>query len=96
MKVSPPQDRAGETENSPPAYMAGVTARALMSKSFPPIQWIVRPVLVEGLTVFAGPPKLGKSWAMLGVALAVASGGIALGISRCEQGDVLYLRISVQ
>nr|WP_254908101.1 AAA family ATPase [Sphingobium sp. GW456-12-10-14-TSB1] len=76
--------------------MAGVTARALMSKSFPPIQWIVRPVLVEGLTVFAGPPKLGKSWAMLGVALAVASGGIALGISRCEQGDVLYLRISVQ
>ncbi|CAN5199356.1 hypothetical protein BH10PSE12_BH10PSE12_36530 [soil metagenome] len=64
-----------------------------MSRTFPPIQWIVRPILVEGLTVFAGAPKLGKSWAMLGVAVAVASGGMALGISRCEQGDVLYLAL---
>ncbi|KZC82511.1 hypothetical protein AYR46_03900 [Sphingobium yanoikuyae] len=75
------------------ALRTGITARALMSKSFPPIQWIVRPLLVEGLTVFAGAPKLGKSWLMLGVAVAVAGGTMALGLNRCEQGDVLYLAL---
>jgi RecA-family ATPase len=75
------------------AARSGISARALMTKTFPPIQWIVRPILVEGLTVFAGAPKLGKSWAMLGIAVAVAGGGVALGMNRCDQGDVLYLAL---
>ena len=48
--------------------------------------------IVEGLTILAGAPKLGKSWLMLDVAAAVRMGGNALGVT-CEQGDVLYLAL---
>ena len=41
------------------------------------------------MTVFAGKPKIGKSWLMLGVALGVARGTKALG-QKVEKGDVLY------
>ncbi len=43
--------------------------------------------------VAAGKVKMGKSWMMLGVAVAVATGGMALGIMRVEQGEVLYLAL---
>jgi RecA-family ATPase len=46
--------------------------------------------IVEGLTLFAGKPKVGKSWLLLHVAFAVAEGGLTLGNVQCEQGDVLY------
>jgi DNA-binding transcriptional ArsR family regulator len=49
--------------------------------------------IVEGLTVFAGAPKIGKSWLMLALAFAVAVGGLALGSIACEAGDVLYLAL---
>jgi hypothetical protein len=64
-----------------------------MSKTFDPVRWIVRGYIVEGLTVFAGAPKLGKSWLMLGVSVAAASGGEALQAIPCEAGDVLYLAL---
>ena len=41
----------------------------------------------------AGAPKLGKSWLGLGLAIAVASGGYALGKVGVVQGDVLYLAL---
>lgn len=66
------------------------TARQLQAMEFPPIRWIVEPFVVEGLTIFAGKPKLGKSWLALDVALAVAFGGVALGNIQCEAGRVLY------
>jgi DNA-binding transcriptional ArsR family regulator len=70
-----------------------ITARELMTRRFDPINWIVQSYIVEGLTVFAGAPKMGKSWLMLGVAAAVAGGGTALGSIPCEAGDVLYLAL---
>ncbi|MCW3796882.1 AAA family ATPase [Sphingomonas sp. BN140010] len=72
---------------------AGISARDLMSKAFAPIKFVVPGYLVEGLTVFAGAPKLGKSWAVLDWAVAVASGGLAFGSVGCIQGDVLYLAL---
>jgi hypothetical protein len=45
---------------------------------------------VEGLTLFAGKPKVGKSWLLLHAAFAVAEGGLTLGNAQCEQGNVLY------
>jgi hypothetical protein len=72
---------------------AGISARDLMGKTFPPIKFVVPGYLVEGLTVFAGAPKLGKSWLALGWALAVASGSEAFGSIPCVQGDVLYLAL---
>jgi RecA-family ATPase len=47
----------------------------------------------EGVTLLAGAPKLGKSWLMLNVAVAVASGGKAFGSIDVEQGAVLYLAV---
>lgn len=49
-------------------------------------------VLPEGLTIFAGVPKVGKSWFMLHTAIAKAAGGLVLG-QDCERGDVLLLAL---
>ena len=57
---------------------------------FEPIKYVVRGIIVEGLTLLAAKPKLGKSWLMLHVAIAVARGGFTLGEIHCEEGDVLY------
>jgi replicative DNA helicase len=57
------------------------------------VRYVVPGYIAEGLTVLAGRPKLGKSWLALDLAIAVATGGSALGSSRIEQGDVLYLAL---
>lgn len=71
---------------------AGVyfTADALVSAYFPPVRWAVHGLIAEGLVVFAGPQKVGKSTLGLGICLAVAEGGKALGRIDVEEGDVLY------
>lgn len=68
------------------------TARDLMSREIAPARFIADGLISEGLTIFAGNPKLGKSWLMLNLALAVAFGGYFLGI-KVECGDVLYLAL---
>jgi len=45
----------------------------------------------EGFLVLAGRQKLGKTWLAIDLALAVATGGAAIGSIMCEQGDVLYI-----
>lgn len=65
----------------------------LMSQEFPPPRWAVPGVIAEGLSFCAGAPKAGKSWLGLGLAVAVASGGVALGRIPVEEGDVLYLAL---
>ena len=57
---------------------------------FEPIKYVVPGVIVEGLTLFAGKPKIGKSWLLLHAAIAVARGGFTLGDIHCDEGDVLY------
>src|SRR5712692_7269943 len=65
----------------------------LMALELPEPRWAVTGLLPEGLNIFAGRPKTGKSWLMLGTAIAVASGGRALGQVKVAQGDVLYLAL---
>ena len=62
----------------------------LDAQTFPPLQWAVPGLIAEGMGLLVGPPKLGKSWFALGVGLAVAQGGYALGKIRVEQRPVLY------
>jgi hypothetical protein len=69
------------------------TAADLLTTDFPPIKWAVDNVIVEGLNLFAGPPKVGKSWAALGVGVAVARGGVAFSSIPVDEGDVLYLAL---
>jgi hypothetical protein len=68
-----------------------VTAPQLDAMEFPPLRWIVQDVLPEGCTLLAGKAKSKKSWLALGIAVAVAFGGKALGHLECTPGTVLYL-----
>lgn len=65
----------------------------LMATEFPPPRWAIPGLLAEGLTICAGAPKLGKSWMVLNIAVAVASGGHALGKVPVDPGEVLYLAL---
>lgn len=69
-----------------------IDAETLLGMDFPPVQYVVPGYVPEGLTILAGRPKLGKSWMALGFAIAVATGGDALG-EECEAGDALYLAL---
>jgi hypothetical protein len=69
------------------------TAAELMATDFPEPRWAVPGVVAEGLTVLAGPPKAGKSWLALGLGLAIAAGGKALGAIDVEPGPALYLAL---
>lgn len=66
------------------------TAVDLMETTFPEPRWAVDGLIAEGLNLLVGAPKIGKSWLALGLAVAVASGGAALGRVKVEAGDVLY------
>ncbi len=72
---------------------APFTLQELLARQLPPIQWAIPDILPEGLTLLAGKPKLGKSWLALAMALAVASGSVALGTYPVTQGEVLYLAL---
>ena len=66
-----------------------ISAADLQTTEFPPVSWVVDGLLPEGLTLFAGKPKLGKSWMSLHLGYAVATGGGFLG-RPVTQGTVLY------
>jgi AAA domain len=66
------------------------TAATLQQMEFPPVQYAVEGFVAEGLTLLAGKPKIGKSWMALEFAIAVSSGGNALGEIKCDRGTVLY------
>ena len=68
----------------------GMSADDLCALEFAPQNFIVPGYIVEGLTLFAGKPKVGKSWLLLHAALAVGRGGFTLGDIKCAEGDVLY------
>src|SRR5579859_324874 len=72
---------------------APISAYDLMRKVFPPIDYVVPEILPAGLIVLGGKQKIGKSWLDLNLALAVASGGVALGRYQVKQGDALYLAL---
>ncbi len=69
------------------------TGPELSETDFPPLQWIVPDLVPAGLSLLVGAPKVGKSWAGLDIAVAVASGGMALGGITVEVGAVLFLAL---
>lgn len=60
-----------------------ISMRELQGMVFAPVNTIIPDLLVEGLTIFAGRPKIGKSWLMLNWAIEVAA----------NNGDVAYLAL---
>lgn len=51
----------------------------LDAQTFPPLRYAVPGLVPEGFTLNVGPPKIGKSWEILDLALSIAAGGRALG-----------------
>jgi hypothetical protein len=73
--------------------LRGMKVSTLLRKDFPPVRAVVPGVILEGLQLMVGKPKLGKSRLMLDIAVAVACGGNALGTLEVEPGPVLYISL---
>ena len=65
----------------------------LQTKVLPEPRFAVPGLFPEGVVLFVGKSKLGKSWFALDVALAVSTGARAWGSIPVEQGEVLYLAL---
>lgn len=87
-------------EDHPAGDIHAVTARPqswtgaeLLAQTFQPPRWAVEGLIPEGVTLLAGPPKIGKSWLALGLCVSVAAGAKALGSIGTVQGSALYLAL---
>jgi len=69
------------------------SAQSLMSEVLPEARFAIPDLVPEGVSLFCGKGKIGKSWLVLASAIAIASGGYALGKIKVEQGEVLYLAL---
>lgn len=74
--------------------MGAIDGYTLMKKDLPPADVIIESCLHSGCTILAGAPKSGKSWLVLGMAIAVASGGRFMGSQNVlRPGKVAYWAI---
>ena len=85
------QSAPAKTGRSSCAVPRTLTLREIQSKVYDPPKWAVPGLMPVGLTLLAGRSKMGKSWMMMGIAIAIAEGGLAFGSTPVEDGDVLYL-----
>ncbi len=68
-----------------------ISAQELQKKNIPPLKWIVKDLLPEGLTILAGSPKHGKSLLAMNVAIAAAMGKQLMNKFETSPGKVLFL-----
>jgi hypothetical protein len=64
-----------------------------MGKQLPPVKWVVRDLIAEGVTLLAAKPKKGKTVLMQNISVSVSGGTKALGTLETAQGRVLYLAL---
>ena len=62
----------------------------LMQMDLPPVRFIVKDFLSQGLNILAGQAKTGKSWMLLDMCIRIAKGEKFFGYDT-ERGTVLYL-----
>lgn len=66
----------------------------LEDQEFPPLKWAVPGLIPEGFGFLTAPPKVGKSWLSLDIALRLAAGERLLGgIDGCAARPVLLLAL---
>ena len=70
-----------------------ISARDIQLMEIPPIRWIIKDLLPEGLAILAGSPKVGKSWFAQNIGISVANGAKALGYFDTEKSSVLYIAL---
>ena len=70
------------------------TAFELSKMQVEPVKWFIPGILPSGLTILAGPPKIGKSFFCWNIALAIATGGTAFSSIDIQQShNVSYLSL---
>lgn len=69
------------------------TMTDLLNTTFAAIRWVIFGLLPEGLAILSGPPKIGKSWMVMNLCLAVALGGYVFGKFKVDMGEVLLLSL---
>lgn len=69
----------------------------LESTEFPEVKWLIPDFLPSGLTVLAGPAKIGKSLLCLNMAVAICTGGVAFSnreqLRIPQQRNVTYIEM---
>ena len=70
----------------------GIDMVKLRTTEIPPLQFAIKPILPEGLTLFCGRAKSMKSWTMLLICYAVQN-GLKFMDHETVQGDCLYLAL---
>jgi hypothetical protein len=90
---SEPPGAAGSSDAQVDVLAGLRTGSWLDAQEFPPLSYAVPGVLPEGQSLFVGPPKIGKSWCVLGFALAVAARGRTLGGIELSTRPVLDLAL---
>lgn len=81
-----------EAQPPPSPSLSTISAEDLQKMEIPPVRWVVQDLFPAGLNLLASPPKYGKSWMMLDLCLAVASGGRFLNY-QANKADCLYLAL---
>lgn len=82
-----------DPEIRPDPLDGAFSARHLMRRCFPPVEYVVPGVIPEGLTLLTAAPKIGKSWMVLLIALMVATGGEIFDSVPVQKRPVLYLAL---
>ena len=86
--------RQGGNGASPvPSVEQSASIADIMEMEFEPVEWVVEELLPPGVGMLAGKPKCGKSWLVLEIAMAVATGGALFGKHEVACGDVLYIAL---
>src|SRR3954463_14448459 len=97
-ELSDVAERLGVLQNgnghiAPSASVMRFSAADLHGMDFAPLPWAIPGLLPQGAALLCGPPKAGKSRFVLGLAAAIAYGGIALSHTEVAQGGVLVLAL---
>lgn len=75
-----------------PKVFQTIDGNSLMAQEYEPLQFSIEKILPHGLFIFAGSPKVGKSWLTLDMCKAVSTGG-KLWEYTATHGEVLYLAL---
>lgn len=70
-----------------------LSAKQIQDTKLEPIEWLAEGFLTEGLFILAGPPKVGKSWLSLNIAISVAKGNMVLSSFKTNKAGVVYLAL---
>jgi hypothetical protein len=82
-----------DAEKHPAELSSAFNAPWLMAQDFPAINYVVDGIVPEGLTMLVAAPKIGKSWMVLGLAVATSNGTPAFGCVPTKAAPVLYLAL---